>query len=234
MALSSAHPFHSMVISDFAKVEQELAKYDLSSQIFVDAVLAGRDFYVTLTSNNPSYSHAHVTGAIVRELRDRTAANFVPETLFDGLDVTTHRSGAATILVVRGNRNTGRPNANPASHRSRGPTTPQLIPHTSQLPLPFSKDVVKSRLPDALVLLFYIAPKTKMIRLELSEPQSVVKVGKGWHFRGWRRRIIIPTLPTLSGKALAPKSPYAPQPSAGWTTPADPGTVILDRSADAI
>ena len=232
--MPSAQPFHSVIISNFVQVEQELAKYDLSSQILVDAVLAGRDFYVTLTPNNPSYSHTHITGAIVRELRDRTAANFVPQTLFDGLDVTTHRSGKITILVVRGNRNTGNTNDTPTSHRSRGPATPQLFPHNSQLILPFAAEVFKSRYPDALVLLFYIAPKTKMIKLELSELQSVVQVGKRWHFRGWRQRIIIPTGSVLHGQALTLNSSGAAQPSAGWTAPADRGQVILDKTADAI
>ena len=232
--MPSPKPLQSVVISNFPQVVQELNWYDLSIPVLVSVVLAGRDFYVTLTPNNPSYSHAQVTGAIVRALRDLTAANFVAETILDGLDVTTHRSGKGTILVVRGDRNTGNPNANPASHRSRGPNTPQLFPNSWQPSLPFPKGTIKSRHPDALVLLFYINPKTKMIKLELSDPHSVVKVGKRWQFRGWRKRIIVPISPALPGQVLTSNnSSGRPQPSAGWTAPADSGNIIMDKTADA-
>ena len=228
--MPSPKPLQTVVITNFLQVVQELNRYDLSIPVLVNSVLAGRDFYVTLTPNNPSYSYAQVTGAIVRELRDLTAANFFAETIFDGLDVTTHRSGRVTILVVRGNSNTGNPNAKPASHRTRGPNTPQLFPNSWQPTLPFFKEAIKSSHPDALVLLFCIDPKTKMIRLELSEPHNVVRVGKRWQFGGWRKRIIVPISPVLPGQALAPTRCGGPQPSAGWTASADSGNIILDKT----
>ena len=228
---------NTMVITNVQQVIQELNQYDLNIQALVDAVVAGRGEYISLTSNDPRYSYSRVTGKVVRVLRDRTAADYYAETLSYGLDVTTHRSGKVRILVVRGNHNTGNPNADPASHRTRGPATPrffhnswQVHPNSWQPMLPFPQGAIKSTHPDSLVLLFFIDPQTKMIILELSDPHSIVQVGKRWQFRSWNKRIIIPIISPMPGQKMASPNSGGPKPSAGWTPSDKSGIIILDKT----
>ena len=109
------------VISDPAQADLELASLDVDWVVVWDVLLAAQDFYLSLTRNNPSFSFPHVTGSVVRGLRDGLAEHFTPRSLF-GLPVTTHHSLGFTILVVRGTPETGLVNGNPSNRSPRGPT----------------------------------------------------------------------------------------------------------------
>ena len=192
------------VISDPAQADLELASLDVDWVVVWDVLLAAQDFYLSLTRNNPSYSFMHVTGSVVRGLRDGLAEHFTPRSLF-GLSVTTHHSLGFTILVVRGTPETGLVNGNPSNRSPRGPTTFRSFWAQFQATLPFVEQS-----PRLKVLLFHIDRVTERIGAELSDPRHLRRDEDGkYHFDGWHKRILLP----------APAAPAAPDQAPGiiWT-----------------
>ena len=201
-------PRSASVVSDPALVDAELSRLapELKRGIFWDAALAARDYFDTLTPNNPSFSYPHVTGTIVRILRDRLVPAFARD-LLHRVPVTTHHSRRFTILVMRGTRDTGNPKGRPNSHLPRGEGTAKIF--RDQNPHQFSLPGLEVSSPALKVLLFHIDQQTGQIGLELSDPTDLYQVDDGnYLFTDWRRRIMLP--------------PYvAEDPGVGWTPTVD-------------
>ena len=183
--------FHldATIIRDPAQVDAELGRLDMSRVVVWDAVLPARDYFLSLTPNDPSYSFPRVTGIIVRELRDCLAQTFKREDLFK-LAVTTHRSRDFTILVVRGTSGTGDVNGAPTNYGPRGPSTATMFHAQFQTTMPFIEAC-----PRLKVLLFHIDKATKEVGVEISEPRALRQDEHGkYYFDGWSERILIPPL----------------------------------------
>ena len=202
--MSQPFPDSSSVVSDPALVDAELSRLapELNRGIFWDAALAARDYFDTLTPNNPSFSYPHVTGTIVRILRDHLAPAFTRDLLHQ-VPVTTNHSRRFTILVMRGTQDTGNPKGSPNSHLHRGEGTAKIF--RDQYPHQFSLPGLEVSSPALKVLLYHIDRQTGEIGLELSDPADLYEVGDGnYLFTDWRHRIMLP--------------PYSPEePGVGWT-----------------
>ena len=200
-------------INDPALVDLELGSLNVDRGVVWDALLAAQDFYLSLTRNNPSFSFMHVTGSVVRGLRDGLAEHFTPGSLF-GLAVTTHHSLDFTILVVRGTQETGLINGNPSNLAPRGPATFRAFWAQFQATLPFVEQS-----PRLKVLLFHIDRETAQIGAELSDPRDLRRDEDGrYHFDGWHKRILLsaPDVPT-------------PAPGIIWTPEIDGDDLDLRR-----
>ena len=227
----------SRVITAPALVDAALSQIDQSRDILWDTGLAARDTFASLTKHNPSFSYSHITGSAIRTLRDRSTPTFQAQRRH-GVEVTTHQSGDHAILVVRGNALTGNPGlaVHPNSARPRGSGTDALIQDSRQLTFPG----MGIRHPLLRVLLLYIDPVTKELRIELSEPADMIRRRvhrRGLYFCGWVERIIIPR-PSSRARLFLPsrqslKHRGGPNQNPGWTSPISPDELDLSKKSDA-
>ncbi|HZH17449.1 MAG TPA: hypothetical protein VE057_24060 [Archangium sp.] len=206
----------TVVIKQPIEVVNELEALGLDADDLREAVRLADVFRGTLTPHHPTYFVGMAPQAeTVKVLSDLLVPKGWVRRDINTSPRLVSPDGLVSIAVNSGDEWTGRPLANPRTRSAKGSTTQNDIKRNAeQYPLPMDVPVSyrpKRALPSVAelpaitplsatttwFLLFFAA--SDEVRCELSLP---VSVDEDEHASEWRKRIILPSIPTEPGPRL--------------------------------